>query len=207
MEEINLQKYSLKFEIQYVQFMVELLKPYVEFEQFNTTESTVNLAGESVLKKGLKMFLKKENGIQESIDANQFIQFIQGDFPYIIQEKINMYKGELDKEEKEKKNFEITTTSHGRYGSRRCPEGMDVHEYLEKKKYYEEITDLEGNSIKAEENKPVTTYTRYLLKMRPLRIKSNNLENIKKVYWDRIKTIEGVLHFLNNVKDHYNFNQ
>ena len=128
MEEINLQKYSLKFEIQYVQFMVELLKPYVEFEQFNTTESTVNLAGESVLKKGLKMFLKKENGIQESIDANQFIQFIQGDFPYIIQEKINMYKGELDKEEKEKKNFEITNTSHERYRSSRCPEAMDVHE-------------------------------------------------------------------------------
>ena len=118
MEEINLQKYNLKFEIQYVQFMVKLLKPYVEFEQFNTTESTVNLAGESVLKKGLKIFLKKENGIQESIDANQFIQFIQVDFPYIIREKVNMYKGELDKEEKEKKNFEITT-SHGGYGSRR----------------------------------------------------------------------------------------
>ena len=84
---------------------------------------------------------------------------------------------------------------------------MDKHEYLEKKKYYEEITDLEGNSIKAEANKPGTTYTRYLLKMRPLRIKSNNLEYINKVYWDRIKTIDGVLRFLNNVKDHYNFNQ
>ena len=59
MEEINLQKYNLKFEIQYVQFMVKLLKPYVEFEQFNTTESTVNLAGESVLKKRIKDIFKE----------------------------------------------------------------------------------------------------------------------------------------------------
>ena len=175
MEEINLEKYNLTFEIQYVQYMVELLKPYVEFEQFNTTESTVDIAGEPVLKKGLKMFLKKENGIQESIGVNQFIQFIQVDFPNIIQEKFNFLSNELTKNEKE-----IVKLYYGGSGGRGggCPEGMDKNEYNEKRKY---------NSKTKKE----------------LSYKEHNLERIKKYSWDRIKTIDEVLRFLTNVKDHY----
>ena len=39
--------------------MIELLEPYIEFQVVNTNETTTNLAGEPALRKGLKMFVKK----------------------------------------------------------------------------------------------------------------------------------------------------
>ena len=48
MEDIDLTRYNFNYEIQYVQFMVELLKPYIEFQSFDTDEkeglSTLGLA-------------------------------------------------------------------------------------------------------------------------------------------------------------------
>ena len=58
--EVDITKYNINYELQYVQFMVGLLRPYIEFECFDTEEKTTNLAGESVPKKGLKIFRKKE---------------------------------------------------------------------------------------------------------------------------------------------------
>ena len=86
MENIDLTKYNCNYELQFVQFMVDVLKPYIDFQSFDTEEKRINLAGESVPKKGLRIFLKKENGIQESIDENGFIQFIQVDFSTIRSE-------------------------------------------------------------------------------------------------------------------------
>ena len=51
MENINLTKYNCNYEIQFVQLMVDVLKPYIEFQSFDTQEKRVNLAGESVPRK------------------------------------------------------------------------------------------------------------------------------------------------------------
>ena len=226
MEEIDLEKYNFTYEIQYVQFMVELLKPYVEFEQFNTTESTVDIAGKSVLRRGLHIDLRKESGGKNPIDANQFIQFIQVDFPKIIEERRKMYNDEIEQEEKWRRTFQYVTRKPlerkkkavkkkdriiqeqnkkvvkvkkcGRWPAGiSCPEDMDQNEYSEKCKYYIDTTDCEGNCC--DNGK----YTHYSLKLNSLILNLVNLDEINKVYWKRITTIDEVLRFLTNVKDHY----
>ena len=139
MENINLTKYNCNYEIQFVQFMVEVLKPYIEFQSYDTEEKRVNLAGESVPKKGLRIFLKKENGIQESIDENGFIQFIQVDFSTIRSEMKEMYMDELTNEQENKKQFDTITRGNVRMGrglrydpGRSKPHDMDKTEYDEK---------------------------------------------------------------------------
>ena len=195
MENIDLTKYNCNYEIQFVQFMVEVLKPYIEFQSYDTEEKRVNLAGESVPKKGLRIFLKKENGIQESIDENGFIQFIQVDFSTIRSEMIKRYTNELTNEQENKKQFDtITRGNMGPYGGRAKPHDMDKTEYDEKIKYYETPPEQHRKS-------------EYKKKINSINDNLRKIEEIGKICYGRTRTIQGVLLFLNNVKDHYNFNK
>ena len=189
MENIDLTKYNCNYELQFVQFMVDVLKPYIDFQSFDTEEKRINLAGESVPKKGLRIFLKKENGIQESIDENGFIQFIQVDFSTIRSELKEKYTDELTKEQEKKRHFDtITRGNMGPYGGRSKPHDMSKTEFDEKMEYY-------GSQS-----------SEYEKKIRSININTHKLEEIGKICYGRTKTIQDVLHFLNNVKDHYNFN-
>ena len=211
MENIDLTKYNCNYELQFVQLMVEVLKPYIEFQSYDTEEKRVNLAGESVPKKGLRIFLKKENGIQESIDENGFIQFIQVDFSTIRSELKEKYTDELTKEQENKRNFDtITRGNMGPYGGRDKPHDMDKTEYDEKLKYYG--TSLSDNPYKdtlTSDGFPVleTIYNGYKSKINSINNNIRKLEEIGKICYGKTKTIQDVLHFLNNVKDHYNFNK
>ena len=203
MENIDLTKYNCNYEIQFVQLMVEVLKPYIEFQSFDTEEKRVNLAGEFVPKKGLRIFLKKENGIQESIDENGFIQFIQVDFSTIRSELKEKYTDELTKEKKDKKYFDtIAPSKNVRRGDwvRSKPHDMSKTEYDEKMAYYESPprTGLGPNDS--------TPPSEYEKRIRAINYNIRKLEDIGKICYGRTKTIQDVLHFLNNVKDHYNFN-
>ena len=201
MENIDLTKYNCNYEIQFVQLMVEVLKPYIEFQSFDTEEKRINLAGEFVPKKGLRIFLKKENGIQESIDENGFIQFIQVDFSTIRSELKEKYTDELTKEQEKKKHFDtITRGNMGPYGGRSKPHDMSKTEYDEKMEYYESPPRT-GLGI----NDP-TPPSEYEKRIRAINYNIRKLEDIGKICYGRTKTIQDVLHFLNNVKDHYNFN-
>ena len=223
--DIDLTKYNCNYEIQFVQFMVEVLKPYIEFQSYDTEEKRVNLAGESVPKKGLRIFLKKENGIQESIDENGFIQFIQVDFSTIRSEMKERYIDELTKEKEDKKQFDTITRGHVRGGldepgplgpsqwvstGRSKPHDMNKTEYDEKLKYYG--TSLSDNPYKdtlTSDGFPVleTIYNGYKSKINSINNNIRKLEEIGKICYGKTKTIQDVLHFLNNVKDHYNFNK
>ena len=192
MENIDLTKYNCNYEIQFVQLMVEVLKPYIEFQSFDTEEKRVNLAGECVPKKGLRIFLKKENGIQESIDENDFIQFIQVDFSTIRSEINVRYTRELNKEKERKINFDTITR---RNGGRSKPHDMSKTEYDEKIEYYESPPrTINRITPPSEYEKRIGSINRNILK----------LEKIGKICYERTNTIKGVLLFLNNVKDHYN---
>ena len=125
--------------------MVEVLKPYIEFQSYDTEEKRVNLAGESVPKKGLRIFLKKENGIQEPIDENGFIQFIQVDFSTIRSQLGEKYRNELSKEQENKKQFDAITKANP-YGGRSKPHDMSKTEYDDKMAYYG--TSLSNNPYK-----------------------------------------------------------
>tara|TARA_B100001115_G_C15845178_1_gene425361 strand:+ start:3370 stop:3948 length:579 start_codon:yes stop_codon:yes gene_type:complete len=189
MENIDLTKYNCNYELQFVQFMVDVLKPYIDFQSFDTEEKRINLAGESVPKKGLRIFLKKENGIQESIDENGFIQFIQVDFSTIRSELKEKYTDELTKEQEKKRHFDtITRGNMGPYGGRSKPHDMSKTEFDEKMEYY-------GSQS-----------SEYEKRIRAINYNIRKLEEIGKICYGRTKTIQDVLHFLNNVKDHYNFN-
>ena len=201
MENIDLTKYNCNYEIQFVQLMVEVLKPYIEFQSFDIEDKRVNLAGESVPKKGLRIFLKKENGIQESIDENGFIQFIQVDFSTIRNELKEMYTDELTKEQEKKRHFDtITRGNMGPYGGRSKPHDMSKTEYDEKMEYYESPPRT-GLGI----NDP-TPPSEYEKRIRAINYNIRKLEDIGKICYGRTRTIQDVLLFLNNVKDHYNFN-
>ena len=201
MENIDLTKYNCNYEIQFVQLMVEVLKPYIEFQSFDIEEKRVNLAGESVPKKGLRIFLKKENGIQESIDENGFIQFIQVDFSTIRSELKEKYTDELTKEQENKRNFDtITRGNMGPYGGRAKPHDMDKTEYDEKMEYYGYLHKITINPPQPH------TLPEYEKRIRAINYNIRKLEDIGKICFQRTKTIQDVLHFLNNVKDHYNFN-
>ena len=198
--DIDLTKYNCNYEIQFVQFMVEVLKPYIEFQSYDTEEKRVNLAGESVPKKGLRIFLKKENGIQESIDENGFIQFIQVDFSTIRSEMIKRYTNELTNEQENKKQFDTITRGNVRMGrglrydpGRSKPHDMDKTEYDEKNKYYETPPEQHRKS-------------EYKKKINSINDNLRKIEEIGKICYGRTRTIQDVLLFLNNVKDHYNFN-
>ena len=200
--DIDLTKYNCNYEIQFVQFMVEVLKPYIEFQSYDTEEKLVNLAGESVPKKGLRIFLKKENGIQESIDENGFIQFIQVDFSTIRNELKEMYTDEITKEQEKKRHFDtITRGNMGPYGGRSKPHDMSKTEYDEKMEYYGYLHKI---TINPPQPHPPSEYEK---KIRSIDCNTCRLENIGKICYGRTKTIKDVLLFLNNVKDHYNFNQ
>ena len=198
MENIDLTKYNCNYELQFVQFMVEVLKPYIDFQSFDTEEKRINLAGESVPKKGLRIFLKKENGIQESIDENGFIQFIQVDFSTIRSELKEKYTDELTKEQEKKRHFDtITRGNMGPYGGRSKPHDMGQNEYDEKMEYYGYLRKITVNNPSPSE---------YEKKIRAIGNNTRKLEDIGRNCYGRTKTIQDVLHFLNNVKDHYNFN-
>jgi len=201
MENIDLTKYNCNYEIQFVQLMVEVLKPYIEFQSFDTEEKRVNLVGESVPKKGLRIFLKKENGIQESIDENGFIQFIQVDFSTIRSELKEKYTDELTKEQENKRNFDtITRGNMGPYGGRSKPHDMGQNEYDEKMEYYGYLHKITINPPQPH------TLPEYEKRIRAINYNIRKLEDIGKICYGRTRTIQDVLHFLNNVKDHYNFN-
>ena len=201
MENIDLTKYNCNYEIQFVQLMVEVLKPYIEFQSFDTEEKRVNLVGESVPKKGLRIFLKKENGIQESIDENGFIQFIQVDFSTIRSELKEKYTDELTKEQENKRNFDtITRGNMGPYGGRSKPHDMGQNEYDEKMEYYGYLHKITINPPQPH------TLPEYEKRIRAINYNIRKLEDIGKICFGRTRTIQDVLHFLNNVKDHYNFN-
>ena len=197
MENIDLTKYNCNYEIQFVQFMVEVLKPYIEFQSYDTEEKRVNLAGESVPKKGLRIFLKKENGIQESIDENGFIQFIQVDFSTIRSELKEMYTDELTKEQEKKRHFDTITRGTSDRRRRSKPHDMSKTEYDEKMEYYGYLRKITVNNPSPSE---------YEKRIRAINYNIRKLEDIGKICFQRTKTIQDVLHFLNNVKDHYNFN-
>tara|TARA_B100000745_G_C20051774_1_gene358691 strand:- start:95 stop:763 length:669 start_codon:yes stop_codon:yes gene_type:complete len=220
MENIDLKRYSFDYkdlnfiyEIQYIQFMIELLEPYIEFNVVNTNETTTNLSGEPTLRKGLKIFVKKDHGIQESIDENQFIQFIQVEFPKVVKGKQQMFKEEMSKENQEKVEFEKNAKHTDRMGRNNfvttytCPQNMDQSEYDEKYNYYVDTVDSSGNSYKPTMllNEPTYTLTRFALKMKHKKDKINTLENILKINRIKHSTVRGVIHFLNIVKDHYIF--
>ena len=200
MENIDLTKYNCNYEIQFVQLMVEVLKPYIEFQSFDTEEKRVNLAGESVPKKGLRIFLKKENGIQESIDENGFIQFIQVDFSTIRSELKEMYTDELTKEQENKRNFDTITRGTSDRRRRSKPHDMSKTEYDEKMAYYESPP---RTGLGINDDTPPSEYEK---KIRSMNCNTRKLEDIGKICYGKTKTIQDVLHFLNNVKDHYNFN-
>ena len=201
MENIDLTKYNCNYEIQFVQFMVDVLKPYIEFQSVDTEEKRINLAGESVPKKGLRIFLKKENGIQESIDENGFIQFIQVDFSTIRSELKEKYTDELTKEQEKKKHFDtITRGNMGPYGGRSKPHDMSKTEFDEKMEYY---GYLHKTTINPPQPHPPPEYEK---RIRAINYNIRKLEDIGRNCYGRTKTIQDVLHFLNNVKDHYNFN-
>ena len=200
MENIDLAKYNCNYELQFVQLMVEVLKPYIEFQSFDTEEKRINLAGESVPKKGLRIFLKKENGIQESIDENGFIQFIQVDFSTIRSELKEKYTDELTKEQENKRNFDTITRGTSDRRRRSKPHDMSKTEYDEKMEYYESPPRT-GLGI----NDPIPP-SEYEKRIRAINYNIRKLEDIGKICFQRTKTIQDVLLFLNNVKDHYNFN-
>ena len=90
---------------------------------------------------------------------------------------------------KDKKHFDtITRGNMGPYGGRSKPHDMGQIEYDEKMAYYE--------------SQP----SEYEKKIRAIGNNTRKLEDIGRNCYGRTKTIQDVLHFLNNVKDHYNFN-
>lgn len=210
--EVDITKYNINYELQYVQFMVGLLRPYIEFECFDTEEKTTNLAGESVPKKGLKIFRKKEGSDPELIDENDFIQFIQVDFLNLCEEAKKKCNDELTKEKKGKREFEGKSKSYGPGGGTTIPQDMQRKNYDSKIEYYRNINVsmtgfttsqdeilLDGSSSVV----PPQFSKNFALKQHFLKSNIDKLEQISKVCFERISLIEDVLLFLKNVKDHY----
>ena len=95
----------------------------------------------------------------------------------------------------------------GPYGSirgRSKPHDMGNAEYDKKLKYYGYIV-VRGNVHP--DTDPLSQMSSYELKTRTITLNVQKLEQIGKICFQKTKTIKDVLLFLNNVKDHYNFNQ
>ena len=79
---------------------------------------------------------------------------------------------------------------------------MGNAEYDKKLKYY-------GYNVRVSINPavPLSQMSSYELKTRTITLNVKKLGEIGRVCFEKTKTIKDVLLFLNNVKDHYNFNQ
>ena len=115
-----------------------------------------------------------------------------------------MYNNELKKEHKYKTEFDtITRGNMGPYGGRSKPHNMSTAEYDKKLKYYGYIV-VRGNVHP--DTDPLSQMSSYELKTRTLKLNVQKLEQIGKICFQKTKMIKDVILFLNNVKDHYNFN-
>ena len=119
-----------------------------------------------------------------------------------------MYMDELTNEQENKKQFDTITRGNVRMGrglrydpGRSKPHDMDKTEYDEKNKYYE--TPQAPSSAGAMQRQP----SEYEKKINSINDNLRKIEEIGKICYGRTRTIQDVLLFLNNVKDHYNFNK
>ena len=214
MENIDLKKYNLNYELQFVQFMVELLEPYLQFE-WNELKGDRNQShrsgGPYILDKDptstevvktLKVFLKKEGGIKEPINEYGFLHFIQIDFPIIIEERRKMLNDELTKEKQARMNFDMRVNKVNGF---RCPSDMGRHEFDEKMKYYEEITDHKGKTYRPNptQNMNEPLFTRYSLKVGSLKSNIKKIDEINKIYYNKNSTIKNVFRLLKDIRQNY----
>ena len=74
------------YELEYINFMIEVLKPFIEFQRVSSRGCSVG-SGQGTDK--IRIYLKRSGVINEMIDRKQFIHFIQITFPEKIKEEIN----------------------------------------------------------------------------------------------------------------------
>ena len=68
------------YELEYINFMIEVLKPFIEFQRVSSRGCSVGSVDQ------IRIYFKKSG---EMIDKKQFIHFIQITFPEKIKEEIN----------------------------------------------------------------------------------------------------------------------
>ena len=95
MEVINLNEYDVSYDIQYMKFMVKLLAPYIHFK---VRKSKVNIYRNVEYRKD-PLWKVGDRPHFEIINLNQYIEFIQCDFPRIIQSNIKKSEEDFSYEE------------------------------------------------------------------------------------------------------------
>ena len=76
--------FNQHYELDYINFMIEVLKPFIEFQRSNILEGTP-----------IRICLKRSGKMNEVIDIKKFIHFIQKTFPEIIKKEINIINSEI----------------------------------------------------------------------------------------------------------------
>ena len=113
----NIDEYDVSYEKQYMELMVNLLKPYIVFREnpqypHDSRLYTVNIyrkVNQSINSPIFKKWIHKikltpsdisqGNQVEEIISVSNYIDFIQCIFPKMINEEIKLYKRKLDFEE------------------------------------------------------------------------------------------------------------
>ena len=105
---LNFDDYDLDYEIQYIEFMLKLLDPYIVFELFKDNDDIHSSI--KIYRIGLD---KGNENVRIPITEKDYIYFIQKTFPIIIQNEIDKLT-ENENEGRLKKNVFIANSKHGK---------------------------------------------------------------------------------------------
>ena len=206
---VNFDDYDLDYEIQYIEFMLNLLDPYIVFELSKDNDD--NHSSITIYRIGLD---KDNENVRIPITDKDYIFFIQKTFPIIIQNEIDKLT-ENENEGRLKKNVFIANSKHGKINNtfllpsyyeyneitpevkKKCIgyhslfKGMNSYQ-LQNLEYYYQIN---------RKHLPSTIPYQSLFKddMLDIKEKLKYLDIIKKIMKTKNKSIKDVIRFLKNL--------
>jgi len=203
MEVIDLDEYNLNYELQYIDLMVRVLKPFI---RFHCKKDVVSGSKTEIFKTEI---FKRGSGIliEEKITVKEFIYFIHYTFPEIVQKELEKVEEEEEDEELKRKVFFACNTYKNslrpyvpeeRYNQRQKDTSEEYFQML-KKMSVEEITEqkenynISGRNRGLDGNALPTTYDK---KMKDISARKNRFNTMT----SKLRTIKDVLQFLENLQ-------
>ena len=205
----NIDDYDISYEKQYMELMVQLLKPYIVFREnsqyprdsklytVNIYRKINNSNCDPIFKEWINKLkltpsdILEKNKVEEHTSIHDYIDFIQCIFPKMIREEIKYYKRKLDFENCKKDILDGQRNSEPRFKS---PMFLDTVIEDECIQYVEEL-----NQFNKEQIQGIKEQNKIDLEQIPKRI--SYLEKISEINRVKNGSIDNIINFLKNL--HY----
>ena len=180
MQVINLDDYDLSYDIQYMEFMVKLLQPYITFKYTGSQDHSRPV---------MDIYRNINEGISQKFTLEGYIHFIQCIFPQMIQSEIKEIKEELNYEESKQ---DILRSQRKKKPMFKLPMFMEADIEDKCNIFVEEVNsyNVEELKLEKEQNKK---------KLNDLLGKIRYLEKVQEINRERNGSIKDVIYLFENI--------